>query len=65
MTNNSSTRLSDEFKAFLKKLQFNRIKADVDDGILSSVATANLLVKYFKLNNDRYLELVQMEKDNA
>lgn len=62
--NGTSIRLSNEFREFLKRMKYNRIKADVDNDILSAMDAADILVKYFKLNNDRYLELVNMEVKN-
>jgi len=65
MANSSSVRLGENFKGFLKNLKRNRIKADVDDNILNSVQSADLIANYFKKNNNRYLELVRMEVKNA
>ncbi len=63
--NSSSVRIGENFKTFLKNLRKNRIKADTDDDIITSVQAADLIVRYFKEHNDEYLELVQMEEKNA
>ena len=52
-------KISKEGMDFLKKLRLNRIKADVDEEPLFHYQTIELIAKYFKLNNDRYLEMVQ------
>jgi hypothetical protein len=62
--NSESVRLGKNFKDFINKIKINRIKSDVDDCSLSSVGVANLIVKYFKLNNLRYLELLKMVDTN-
>ena len=62
--NGTSVRLSDEFRQFIKRMKYNRIKADVDSDILSTKDAADILVKYFKLNNDSYIKLVNMEIKN-
>ena len=62
MSNNSAAiRLSKEFIEFSERLQKNRIKSDTDKVFLGHPKISKLIVKYFKLNNDRYLELVNME----
>lgn len=60
-SNSCSIRLSKEYILFSEKLQVNRIKVDVDDTILGHPKISELIVKYFKDNNDRYLELIKME----
>ena len=62
MGNNTSLKLSQEFIEFSKKLQTNRIKADMDNTIIGHAKISKLIVKYFKLNNISYLELVKMEE---
>jgi hypothetical protein len=62
--NSESVRLGKNFKDFINRIKINRIKSDVDDSSLSSVGVANLIVKYFKLNNPRYLELLKMVNTN-
>lgn len=63
MTNKSSIKLSEESITFLKKFRLNRIKTNTDEEILSYAGLVDVVVKYFRLNNERYLELVKMEKD--
>ena len=63
MTNKSSVKLSEESKTFLKKFRLNRIKTNTDDKILSYADLVDILTKYFRLNNERYLELVKLEED--
>lgn len=63
--NNSSIRLTDEFLSFSEKLQTNRVKAEVDKKTIGHPRISKLIVKYFKNNNDRYLELVKMEEENG
>lgn len=62
----SSIRLDGEFIAFAEKAQNNRVKAGTDEKTIGNPRLSKLLVKFFKLNNDRYLEFIMMEnKDNA
>ncbi len=55
-------RLSPDFIPFLEKAQLNRIKSDIDKKTIGNPRMSSLIVKYFKLNNDRYLELINMEE---
>lgn len=55
-----SIKVSDEGINFLKKLITNRRKADIDESDLHYWKVMEIIAKYFKLNNDRYLELVKM-----
>jgi len=56
-----SMKFSDVFYNFIEKYGANRIKADMELQTRPTHALADIIVKYFKLNNDRYLELVNME----
>lgn len=58
---NSSIKVSDQGLSFLKKLRTNRRKADVDPEDASYWKLIEIMAKYFKLNNEDYLELVKME----
>lgn len=58
---NSSVKLSEEGKEFLNNFGRNRIKADTDKKVLSYADLLDVVVKYFKSSNERYLELVNME----
>jgi len=64
MKNNVSMKLPVEFWNFLRRLKANRIRADKEEDIISHIDACMLLVKYFKLNNDTYIDLVNMERDN-
>lgn len=59
--NESSIKLPEAFKDFLKRFRNNRIKVESDVDPLPYRELVLLIVKYFKENNDRYLELVNME----
>lgn len=61
MALNRSEKLSMKTIDFLKNFKRNRIKTDTDPLPLSYNKLMDIIVNYFKLNNDRYLELVQME----
>jgi len=67
MTNKNTPpiRLDDEFISFLERAQLNRIKTDIDFKTIGNPRMSALIVKYFKLNNNRYLELINMEEQNA
>lgn len=66
MTNSNSVRLSSEFIEFSDRAQTNRVILEKDKKTIGHVKFSRLMVKYFKKNNDRYLELVNMEnKENA
>ena len=61
MSSFTNCRLSVDNVKFLRKLNVNRIKADMSNEIESNSYMMDLIVKYFKVNNDKYLELVKME----
>lgn len=63
----TSTKLSDDTREFLKKFDVNRIRAGTADDKIGYSRLLDLIVKYFKLNNDSYLGLVSLkeEKRNA
>jgi len=56
----TSVKMSDENLTFWKNLNVNCIKMDKTKEILSYSDLQESIVKYFKLNNDRYLELVEL-----
>lgn len=62
MGSSTSTRLSEAYKNFIVRLSSNRIIIKVDKKPLSAERASNLIVKYFKNNNDRYIELINMEE---
>lgn len=61
MTNKSSVKLSEDGIEFLKKFRLNRIRTNADNEILSYADLVDIVAKYFKTNNERYLEMVKME----
>jgi len=65
MENKKPMKVSKEWYEFIEKFGVNRIKADVDSKMLPLCQLPNIIVKYFKLNNDRYLELISMEATNG
>jgi hypothetical protein len=60
MVSKRSEKMSMKKIEFNKKLKVNRIKADTDDEPLAFWRLDDLIVDYFKANNDRYLEVVKM-----
>lgn len=65
MKNKRTLRVSDDFYKFIEKFGANRVKADMELHTISLCDLPDIIVKYFKLNNDRYLELVQTEVKNG
>jgi len=65
MKSKTSIKVEEDCIQFLKKFKRNRIKLDIDEEGLSYWELINLIVKYFKSDGDRYLELVNMEYKNA
>lgn len=61
MSSKRSEKVSQKTIAFTKKLKINRIKAGTDDDSLAYWKLWEVVVDYFKLNNDEYLELVNLE----
>ena len=61
--NKTSIKISEVGLSFFQKFRTNRRKADIDGSDLSYWKLVELIEKYFKNNNDRYLELVKMEWD--
>lgn len=56
----TSVKLSGEAIEFLKNFRKNRIKADIDEDYSSYSDLLEIIVKYFKLKNERYLEVVKL-----
>lgn len=56
-----SERVSEKTIAFTKKFKNNRIKNGTDEETLAYWKLWDVVVDYFKLNNERYLELVELE----
>ena len=61
MKSKTSVKLTDENIIFLKRVSINRIKADIESEIITPSKVLTLIETYFKLNNDEYLELINME----
>lgn len=61
MSEKQSIKISEKGVDFLQRLITNRRKADVDKKDVAYWKIIELMEKYFKNNNDRYLELVKME----
>jgi septin family protein len=56
----TSVKMSDENVMFWKNLNINCIKTNHLREIISYSDLQETVVKYFKLNNDRYLELIEL-----
>lgn len=63
MVNKSSVKLSEAGVEFLKKFRLNRIRTKADDDILSYSDLVEVVAKYFKTNNERYLELIKIKRN--
>ena len=53
--------MSNEYKDFVVRLSSNRVIIKIDKRNMSAEKISDLIVRYFKDNNDRYLELINME----
>lgn len=62
--NISPIRLDESFLPFLEKAQTNRLKVETDMRLIQNPRMSKLIVDYFKLNHDRYMELIKMEEIN-
>lgn len=60
MNSGTSLHISMEVLNFLKKFRTNRRKSDTDEEDLAYWKLLEIIAKYFKLNNDAYLELVKL-----
>jgi len=58
-------KATEEWYNFLLKFGANRVKSGVDIRTGNFCDLPDIIVKYFKLNNDRYLELVNLEAKNG
>jgi len=63
--NKKPMKVSQEWYDFIVKFGANRVKAGVDirTGYLCDLS--DIIMKYFKENNDKYLEVVNMRIDNG
>lgn len=65
MKNKKPIKVSIFFYDFLLKYGANRVKADMEMQTKNMCDLPDIIVKYFKENNDRYLELVNFEVENG
>lgn len=56
-------KISQKGKTFLKQMQINRIKLDLDS--LTYSQCVDRIANYFKNNNDKYLEMIKQEDENV
>ena len=61
--NKTSTKLSESSRAFLAKLAAHLTTSGTEKFNLDFDKTILRIQKYFKLNNDRYLELLKVQDD--
>jgi len=57
----TSTKLSQENKNFLGRIGINRAFALGESKVITFSESIDLLERYFKLKNDEYKDMVQME----
>jgi len=65
MENKKPIKISISFYNFLLRFGSNRVKSDMDIKNRNLCDLPDIIVKYFKENNDRYLELVNLEVENG
>jgi len=65
MSNKRPIKVSQFFYDFILKFGVNRVKSDIDMQTGNICDLPDIIVKYFKSNNDRYLELVKFEVENG
>jgi hypothetical protein len=63
MKNYISIKVTDNFKDFVENVRATRQSKVIgtDKEMLNQTETIELIVKYFSLNNDRFVELIKME----
>lgn len=59
--NKTSVKLTDENKGFLDRIGTNRVICKTETRTKSFSQNLDIIEKYFKLNNDKYLEMCRME----
>ena len=57
----NSIKIDDNSINFLKRFRTNRRKVGRDDKDLAYWELLNVIGNYFKINNDNYLDIVNME----
>jgi len=65
MENKKPIRVSKLFYNFILRFGANRVKEDMELQTKNICDLPDIIVKYFKANNDRYLELVNFEVENG
>lgn len=65
MSNKRPIKVSDSFYNFILKFGANRVKSDMEMQTRNLCELPDIIVSYFKENNERYLELVKMEFKNG
>jgi len=65
MKNKKPLKVSSEFYNFLLRFGANRVKSNMEMQTIPLCNLPNIIVKYFKLNNDRYLELVNLKIEDG
>ena len=65
MKNSKAIRVYEETYNFLEKAQAHRVTAGTDKKTIGIPRIVKAIHKYFKLNNDRYLELVELMEDEC
>ena len=65
MNNKRPIKVSQSFYDFIVKFGSNRVKSDMEMQTRNICDLPDIIVKYFKTNNDRYLELVKFEVENG
>ena len=63
--NYTSMKVAPEFKSFVKKAAINHAYIKKLENPISQTDVQLRIVKYFKLNNDIYINLINMEDKNA
>lgn len=56
-------KISNKGKTFLKQMQINRIKLDLEP--LTYSQCVDKIANYFKNNNDQYLKMIKEEEENV
>lgn len=65
MENKKSLRVSRNFYDFVEKVGANRVKIGVDLRTKNLCEIPDLIVDYFKQNNERYLEFLNSEVEDG
>jgi len=63
--NPTSMKVAADFKSFIKKAAVNHAYAKKLEDPISQTKMQLRIVKYFKLNNGSYIELMNMEDENV